>query len=177
MDALRFVVTGTALLVVCGCGDSRDPLAPTAPSSAVQPQSAARRVHTSGLFDAKVDFATVTLTPKGRNCLLQVDGTLIFTGTIQGTAPAHTSALEAASCAQVAANPPGTFPDVFKSEAVFDGTINGTPAHANLLYFGHVEVGGHITGGFIFSDGVSGILAVDAQVAVGGRYRGAVVVR
>jgi hypothetical protein len=183
MNALRFAVAGAALLIVSGCGDGRNALAPTAPSSAVQdrsaehPATAARRVQVSGHFDANVDFSTVTLTPKGRNCLLQVDGTLVFTGTIVGTATAHTSALEAASCADVATNPPGTFPDVFKSEAVFDGTVGGKTAHANLLYTGRVQVGGHIDGAFIFSNGVAGILAVDAQVAVGGKYRGAVVVR
>jgi hypothetical protein len=183
MNTLRFVATGAALLIVSGCADGRDASAPTAPSSAVKDRSAehsassSRRVQTSGKFDAHVFFPTVTLTPKGRNCLLQVDGELVFTGTIEGTAPAHTSALEAASCAEVAANPPGTFPDVFTSVAVFDGFVDGKKAHANLLYAGRVQVGGHIDAVFILSDGVAGILAVDAQVAVGGTYRGAVVVR
>jgi hypothetical protein len=183
MNTLRFAVAGTVLLLVCGCADGRDAIAPSAPSSAPRAQSAeraasaARQVQTSGHFDANVDFSTVTLTPRGRNCLLQIDGELVFTGTIEGTATAHTSALESASCAEVATNPPGTFTDVFKSEAVFHGTIDGAPADANLLYMGRVEVGGHITGRFVFSNGVAGRLDVEAQVAVGGTYQGAVVIR
>jgi hypothetical protein len=183
MNIVRFVFTGTALLIVCGCGDGRDALTPTTPAFTVQAQSAehstsaARQVQTSGHFDAMVDFATVTLTPRGRNCLLQVDGTLVFTGTIEGTATAHTSALESAPCADVATNPPGTFSDVFKSEALFVGTVDGTPARANLLYQGRVQQGGHIDARLLFSHGVAGSLVADAVVAVGGTYRGMVVVK
>jgi hypothetical protein len=183
MNILRLVLTGTAVLIVCGCGDGRDALGPTAPAFTVQSHlaelqaSAARQVQTSGHFDAIVDFSTVTLTPRGRNCLLQVDGKVVFTGTIEGTATAHTSALESASCADVATNPPGTFSDVFKSKAVFDGTVAGAPAHADLLYMGRVQVGGQIVGRLIFSNGVAGSLEVEAVVAVGGDYRGMVVVR
>jgi hypothetical protein len=183
MTTLRFIVAGTAVLIVCGCADGRDALAPTTPSlttqsrSAEHPATAARQVQTSGHFDANVDFSTVTLTPKGRNCLLEVDGTLVFTGTIEGTATAHTSALESASCAEVATNPPGTFSDVFKSKAVFVGTVDGTPARANLLYQGRVQPGGHIDARLLFSNGIAGSLVADAVVAVGGTYRGMVVVR
>jgi hypothetical protein len=130
----------------------------------------------SGHFDAIVDFSTVTLTPKGSNCLLQISGRLVFTGTIQGTANGRTSALEFGPCAEVAVNPPGTFEDVFKSVAVFDGTVNGIAAHANLLYMGRVQVGGAIVGRFVFSNGVAGELDVNSIVAVGGEYSGSVVV-
>jgi hypothetical protein len=77
----------------------------------------------------------------------------------------------------VAITPPGTYRDVFTSKEVFDGTVNGEPAHANLLYAGQTEVGGAIDAHLIFSNGVSGVLdAVGARVAVGGDYRGSVVV-
>ena len=182
MNVVRLVSTGIALLLVCGCGDVRDAATPTAPAFTAQSRVAessvaAGQVQTSGHFDAQVDFSTVTLTPKGSNCLLEVDGRLVFTGTIEGTAIGHTSALEFAPCSEVAVNPPGTFPDVFKSVAVFDGTVNGVPAHSNLLYMGRVAVGGHIDGRLIFSDGVAGKLDVSAVVAVGGEYSGALVVK
>ena len=181
MSTLRFVSTGLAALTLIACADGADGRAPTAPAAARAPAgtaspNAAQPVQTSGTFDAIVDFATVTLTPKGRNCLLTVKGHLIFHGTIDGTATGQTSALEFAPCSEVAVHPPGTFPDVFKSVAVFDGSIAGQPAHANLLYMGRVQIGGAIDGRFVFSNGVAGELKADAIVAVGGSYHGQLVV-
>lgn len=181
MPTLRFVSAGLVSLILIGCTDSRTSNVPSAPSATRSSATsaspnAAQPVETSGSFDAIVDFSTVTLTPKGRNCLLQVKGHLIFHGTIMGTANGQTSALEFAPCSEVAVNPPGTFPDEFKSVAVFDGRIAGQPAHANLLYMGRVQVGGTIDGRFVFSNGVAGELKADAIVAVGGTYRGQLVV-
>jgi hypothetical protein len=79
-------------------------------------------------------------------------------------------------CSEVATSPPGTFRDVFKSELRFEGTVDGEPARANVLYMGRVQSGGRIEGRLVFSKGVAGRLEVDAQVAVGGEYRGSVVV-
>ena len=183
MNILRVVSAGTAVLIIVGCGDGRDVLAPTASVAAQNPSadrapSLARQVQTSGHFDANVDFSTLTLTPRGVNCLLQVDGELVFTGTIEGTATGRTSALVFAPCAMVATTTPGTFRDVFKSELVFHGTVDGEPADANLLYLGGVEPpNGTIDGRLVFSNGVSGRLEATAVVAVGGEYRGSVVVK
>jgi len=182
MKIVRLVSMAAALLVASACGDSRGVFQPTTPSfggdrSPEPSTSAAQPTQTSGHFEAIVDFSTVTLTSKGGNCLLQISGRLVFSGTIEGTATGRTSALEFAPCEQVAVNPPGTFEDVFKSIAVFDGTVNGQPAHSNLLYMGRVQVGGAIAGRFVFSNGVDGVLDVHAIVAVGGDYRGLVVVR
>ena len=175
MTILRCASTVATLLVLAACAPDRDVLAPSpsAPSLAAQP---AGSVQSSGHFDALVDFSTVTLTPKGANCLLEVSGQLVFTGTIEGTATGRTSALEFAPCAEVATSPPGTFPDRFKSDAVFEGTVGGQPAKAHLYYMGRVAVGGHIDGRFVFSNGVAGELDVSATVAVGGEYSGRVVV-
>jgi hypothetical protein len=176
MRILRLVATGTALLFVGACADDRTILGPTAPALSLSAPSA-RQVQTSGHFDAIVDFSTLTLTPRGRNCLLQVNGQLVFTGTIEGTATGRTSALVFAPCADVATTPPGTFPDVFKSELVFEGTVDGEPARANVLYMGRVQPGGQIEGRLVLSNGVQGRLEVDAVVAVGGEYSGSVVIR
>jgi hypothetical protein len=183
MRILRLVATGTALLIVGGCADGRNILDPTAPAVSVQgqsserPASAARQIEASGHFDAIVDFSTLTLTPRGRNCLLRVNGQLVFTGTIEGVATGQTTALVFAPCADVATNPPGTFRDVFKSELEFEGTVAGEPARANVLYMGRVQPGGQIAGRLVLSKGVAGRLEVEAQVAVGGEYSGSVVVR
>lgn len=183
MKAVRFVATLTALVVASACGDGRNVLQPTAPSFTAQPQSAAvsssqaSPVQTSGHFDAIVDFSTITLTPKGQNCLLQVSGRLVFSGTIVGAATGQTSALEFAPCADVALHPPGTFPDVFHFDGLFDGTVGGQPARSNIRYMGRVQVGGAIAGRFVFSNGVAGEVDVDAVVAVGGTYDGSVVVK
>lgn len=180
MRIVRLGFSGMALLLISACDDGRDTLSPKVPSLTAPSLSASSAgsapVQTSGRFDAIVDFTTVTLTPKGSNCLLEVSGRLVFSGTIVGTANGRTGALEFGPCDQVAVNPPGTFEDVFKSVAVFDGTIDGQPAHANLLYMGRVQVGGTIAGRFVFSNGVSGELDVNSIVAVGGTYTGTLVV-
>ena len=181
MNTMRFASVGMALLVIGACANGRDALQATAPSiqgpTSERSLTAVAPVQTSGHFDAIVDFSTITLTPRGENCLLQVDGRLVFTGTIVGTANGHTSALEFAPCDQVALHPPGTFPDVFKSVATFEGTIAGQPAHSNLQYMGRVQVGGAIDGRLVFSNGVAGELDVNSIVAVGGTYSGSLVVK
>lgn len=152
---------------------------PTAPAFSIQDQvtaTAARRVQVSGSFDALVDFSTLVLTPRGGNCLLEVEGRLVFTGTIVGVATGRTSALVFATCEQVVSTPPGTYRDVFRSDLTFEGTVDGEPAQSRVLYQGGVEPGGQIDAHIIFSMGVAGVLDAEAIVAVGGEYRGSVVV-
>ncbi len=182
MSIAQRVAAATAVLIVGACADGRDTPGPTAPTLSTQDHSsdvttsAARQVEASGSFDALVDFSTVTLTPRGSNCLLEVEGRLVFTGTIQGVAAGKTSALIFATCAEVATTPPGTYRDVFKSELEFEGTVDGEPAQAEVLYLGGVEPGGQIDGRLVFSRGVAGVLDVQALVAVGGVYQGSLIV-
>jgi hypothetical protein len=182
MTSLRLLLAAAALLTIGACDDGGTILDPTASPrsthshSSQRSASAARRVETSGEFTALVDFSTLTLTPRGRNCLLRVNGQLVFSGTIEGTATGQTSALVFAPCSQVATTPPGTFRDVFKSELVFEGTVNGKAAEANLLYMGRVRPGGEIDGRLVFSRGIAGRLEAEAVVAVGGTYSGSVVI-
>lgn len=181
MRILRLVSGGIAVLIVGGC-DGRGVLGPSGSAASLTGSSPALatvgsgQVATSGLFDAIVDFSTLSLTPRGRNCLLQVKGQLVFHGTIEGVATGQTTALVFATCDEVASSPPGTDPDVFRSELVFEGTVAGQPATAHVLYQGRVQPGGHIDGRLIFSNGVAGELDAQAQVAVGGEYQGSVVV-
>jgi len=128
----------------------------------------------NGEFTANVDFTTLTLTPVGVNCLLKVDGYLDFTGSLEGVATGTTKALVFAPCDDVAVNPPGAFKDVFRSKLEFLGTVNGEPAAADLTYLGITEVGGQIKAKFLLSNGLKGVMKVDAIVAVGGSYRGVV---
>lgn len=182
MNILRLAAAGTALLIVGGCMDGQDTPGPTDPARSIEGRAAAvtassaRQVQVSGHFDAIVDFSTLTLTPRGSNCLLEVEGRLVFTGTIEGAATGKTGALVFAPCAEVATTPPGTYPDVFRSELVFEGTVDGEPASANVLYMGRVQPGGAIAGRLVFSNGVSGVLDAEAMVAVGGAYDGSVIV-
>lgn len=185
MHIVRRAIAGAVFIVAAGCGKDRTPTVPASRAPSAQradagaaAPAAAGQVQVAGHYDAVVDFSTLALTPIGSNCRLEVGGKLVFTGTIHGTAVGHTSALVFAPCAQVAVTPPGTYRDVYTSKAVFDGSVNGVAAHARLLYAGQTNVGGAIDAHLIFSDGVAGVLdAVDARVAVGGDYRGAVVVR
>ncbi|MDQ4080835.1 MAG: hypothetical protein M3125_08770, partial [Gemmatimonadota bacterium] len=119
MTILRSIAVGTALLIVGGCANGDDVLGPTARAaqdhSSDLPAFTASRVEATGAFAANVNFSTLRLTPRGNNCLLEVEGELVFTGTIQGAATGQTGALVFAPCEQAGNNPPGTFPDVFKS--------------------------------------------------------------
>ena len=184
MNTLRLIAGAASLLILGACADgARGTIAVTDPALSVQNDGSAAsangasRVTVSGHYDALVDFSTLTLTPKGNNCLLEVAGQLVFHGTIDGTATGRTGALVFAPCADVASSPPGTFGDTFTSELVFEGTVNGVPATADLRYVGGVQPGGAITARLIFSRGVSGSLETNnAVVAVGGDYAGKVVV-
>ena len=178
MRILRLVATGTAVLIVGGC-DGGQALAPASvdhAGAAARAAAASEQVDVSGPFDAIVDFSTLSLTPRGSNCLLQVNGRLVFHGDIDGVATGRTTALVFGTCEEVASTPPGTDPDVFRSEAEFTGPVDGVPAEAHVLYQGRVAPGGHIEGHLIFSNGVAGALDASAQVAVGGEYHGSVVV-
>lgn len=173
----RIALTGTAALLFCGCTDASRLVAPASPTALARAAVPARQVDAAGHFDALVDFSTLTLTPRGQNCLIDVRGELVFTGTLEGTADAHTTALVFATCEQVATTPPGTYPDVFKSEIAFEGTVDGEPVEATGWYMGRSEPGGGIDGRFVLHGDVRGELDVDARIAVGGEYRGSVVVR
>jgi hypothetical protein len=139
---------------------------------ATAPASAGGRLAAAGQFTATIDFSTLTLTPVGANCLLEVAGELQFTGTLDGLASASTRALVLAPCEDVAVNPPGTFKDTFRSRLEFAGTVDGTPAIADIAYHGITEVGGNIKALMVLSDGLKGVLKVEAIVAAGGSYEG-----
>lgn len=175
MKRARILLLGAASLIPLACADAA--LEPTAPE-ATRPSQAvmAGPTEVSGTYDAVVDFSTLTLTPRGRNCRLVVDGMLVFSGTVEGTATGTTTALIFAPCSEVATTPPGTYRDVFTSELRFVGTVDGEPAEADALYQGVTLVGGAIEGHVHFANGVAGVLDVDAIVAVGGSYDGALVV-
>ncbi len=133
--------------------------------------SAGDRILARGEFTATVDFSTLTLTPVDENCLLEVEGVIALTGTLDGIAPARTRALVLASCPEVAATPPGTFKDVFTSKLEFAGTVGGKPAVADINYRGVAKVGGDIRAVMAVSNGLVGVLRVDAVVAEGGLLR------
>ena len=176
MRMLRLVATGTAALLAVGCGHDTGFTDPSARAlSGSGPSLSARRVETSGSFDAIVDFSTLELTPTGRNCRLDVDGRLVFHGSIEGVGVGHTTALVFASCTDVIAAP-GTDPDVFHSDIEFTGTVGGEAVRAHVLYQGRSQPGGHIDGRLVFSNGAAGELSVSAQIAVGGVYDGSLVV-
>jgi hypothetical protein len=142
--------------------------------SAAPPLSAQSRLPASGSFTAAIDFATLSLTPVGANCLLTVDGVLSFSGTLNGEAAGTTEALVLAPCADVAASPPGTYQDVFRSELTFTGTVAGNPdsVEAHITYQGVTKVGGTIGGRMLLTGDLRGNLDVDALVAAGGSYQG-----
>ncbi len=131
----------------------------------------------SGEFKTTIFPDTLTLTPAGDKCLVEVKGLLEFTGTLVGVAPGKTRALVFADCDTVAGGlPQGIFfEDVFKSNSEFLGTVNGEPASADIIWKGFTETGGTIDKSvMILSNGAKGVLKVKASVGVGGSYTGVV---
>jgi hypothetical protein len=181
MKSPHLLASAAVVLVSIGCADGQGVTDATAPAVALEAGATESSnlmgpVEATGEYDAIVDFTTLTLTPRGRNCLLRVDGQLVFSGTIEGAATGTTTALVFATCSEVATTPPGTYPDVFKSELAFQGTIAGVPAEGDMMYQGRSQEGGRIEGRIIGSRGIAGVLEVDAQLAVGGSYSGSLVV-
>jgi hypothetical protein len=177
------VAVAVAVLFGSGCGDGRAVVDPGASETALRgslseaPALAGLPTPAAGEFQAEVDFGTLTYHSQGNHCIVQVEGSLSFTGTLVGDAPGMTTARIFASCEEVLANPPGTFPDVFRSELEFDGTVNGLPAQASMVYHGRAAAGGQIDARILLSDGLQGVLHADAQLAVGGSYTGFVIMR
>ncbi len=136
------------------------------------PAAAGGVVPAEGTFAVTIDFGTLTLAPVGANCALEVEGIVDFAGTLEGIARARTRALLLAPCDQVAVTPPGTFKDVFSSAMEFTGTANGEPALGDITYRGITKVGGDIDATMQLSSGMTGVLKVQAIVAVGGTYTG-----
>ena len=68
--------------------------------------------------------------------------------------------------------PPSAFNDVFTSKLEFAGTVDGAPTVADITYRGTTQVGGDIDALMIASNGLRGVLNVDAVVAIGGSYEG-----
>jgi hypothetical protein len=166
-------VLAMVTLVLCGGGPA------AAAGTASLPQTAqvapARHVDAAGEFTASVDFASLTTRDVGaRRCEFRVEGTLTFTGTVGGVASGTTTALIDAPCPEALANPPGTFRDVFRFEGDFAGTVAGVPATGDLRYAGVTRPGGSIDATIILrADRAKAQLhTVDAQVGVGGSYRG-----
>ncbi len=128
----------------------------------------------SGTFGATVDFESLLAEDvRGNKCEFTVDGTLTFSGTVEGTATGTTTAVIFAPCAEALALPPGSFFDVFRFEGEFTGAVDGTPASGELSYAGVTRVGGGIDATVILDAGTArAVLRADAQVAVGGTYTG-----
>jgi hypothetical protein len=173
MKAIRVLGIAACTLFGASCSDGVSVLRPTSPDASFNKSaSASTRAAASGDFTASVDFTTLILTPRGRNCLLEVDGQLSFTGTLEGVATGTTTALVFASCSDVIANPPGTFSDVFRSELEFAGTVNGAPAEGQMVYMGRAQPGGNINAKILLMGDAHAVLKADALVAVGGSYSG-----
>ena len=136
------------------------------------PASASKLIRAKGTFTVEIDFTTLTLTPVNENCLITVEGKIIFEGTLEGIANARTRALALASCDVVSTSPPGAYEDVFTSAFEFAGKVDGQPTVADFTYRGSTALGGEIDAILVPSNGLIGRLHVDAIVAVGGSYNG-----
>jgi hypothetical protein len=153
-------------------------LVPTTASAAAAPHgtgtSRGAAVHAAGGFEAAIDFASLQARDvRGHRCELTVNGTLTFSGTVEGTAGGITTAVVLAPCADALASPPGTYVDVFEFEGRFTGEVLGVRASGPLRYAGVTRVGGEIDALITLrGDDARAVLRADAQVALGGTYRG-----
>jgi hypothetical protein len=147
---------------------------PSGQSKAMRVESA-RQVHAAGSFTALVDFSTLAASDVARSkCAFQVEGTLAFTGTLDGVARGRTTALIDAPCSEALSNAPGTFRDLFRFDGDFAGTVDGAPTTGPLSYAGVTRPGGSIDAGIVLrgDSATAALRAIDARLAVGGRYRG-----
>ena len=127
-----------------------------------------------GDFVASVDFASLQVRDvRGDKCEFTVNGTLSFSGPVDGDAVGTTTAVIFAPCESALTSPPGTFFDVFRFEGAFTGEVLGEPTTGTLSYAGLTRVGGGIDATVILDgDDARAVLRADAQVAVGGTYSG-----
>lgn len=170
---MRRIVTIVVAVALC--------LVPTAAGASAAGE-VAMPMTVSGTFVTTLDPASLTATPRGSGCLVTAEGVLAFTGDLTGSADAVTEALVRSSCDQVVVNPPGAFPDVFRSDLVLTGTLDGQAVTLAGRWVGTTAEGGAIDSVLVVrgetADGqpVHGALQVDAQVGVGGTWQGRVVV-
>jgi len=126
-----------------------------------------------GFFYAIPTIFPFTYTPVGNNCLVEVTGYLQFFGTLSGIAPGTTRALVFAPCELVVDSAPGDYADVFMSKLEYEGTVDGdTVTTANITYQGITAEGGDIIAKMILSNGLKGVLKVEARVLDIGYYNG-----
>lgn len=136
------------------------------------PALAHERMSANGNFTVVLDFATLTLTPQGHKCQLAAQNKLIFSGSLDGEASGSITVLVAATCEQVATNPPGTFADRFESQLLFSGTLDGAPLSSQMVYKGTSAAGGTVAGKLKLSGDIHGNLEVTAVAGQGGTYVG-----
>jgi len=143
--------------------------------------ASAQRVDAGGSFEALVFFDTLVPRPVGNSkCEFRVQGRLIFVGTLNGVAQGTTAALIDATCAEALdPNNLGAFRDVFRFEGTFSGEVAGVDATGNLTYSGVTRRGGSIDANIkLRADGAQATLpTVNAQLGVGGTYRGVAVTK
>jgi hypothetical protein len=142
--------------------------------------ASAGQVDAAGAYTAVIDFTSLVTRDVGKSkCEFRVDGTLTFTGTLEGVASGTTTALIDAPCPEALSNPPGTFSDVFRSESDFAGTVDGVPVTGDLSYAGVTRPGGSIDANIRLraDQATAELRTVDAQIGVGGMYRGVAVTK
>lgn len=161
----RAALAGLAAILLAGAG----PAAAHSPSAGGQGAQPA-----AGTFVAEVDFATLEARDvRGNKCEFTVNGTLVLTGTLDGSAVGTTTAVIFAPCADALANPPGTYLDIFRFEGDFSGDVLGEAVTGPFSYAGVTRVGGDIDATMVLDgDAARAVLRADAQVAVGGTYSG-----
>lgn len=148
------------------------PATASTPTTSVAEHRGARPA--DGAIVASVDFSSLEARDvRGNKCEFTVDGTLSFSGTIDGDAVGATTAVIFAPCAEALASPPGTSFDTFRFDGDFTGEVLGEPTTGTLRYSGITRVGGHIDATVILrGDQARAVARADAQVAVGGTYSG-----
>jgi hypothetical protein len=188
MKATRLVGAATTAVLFGfggGCTDGGTVLEPAAPAASVQsppPQGPAPRgnprILASGVFVSVPDFVNATLTPQGNHCIVEIGGELTFFGTLEGGATGTSTVRVFAACSEVEL--PGALEavlNVFRSEGVFDGTVDGEQVRADFVYQGRAEEGGRVQARFHFSGGLQGVLHVEGEAGRGGTYEGFVIRR
>jgi len=168
----RVLAAGAAAVVLTSTAAVAQAAPPSEKAQATR-AGAPAAARASGDFTLAIAFPDAELRPVGRSaCKLTVPVTIAFTGTLAGAADGSTVAVILASCNQVVAAPPGTFPDVFRFEGDFVGTVHGTAASGALNYAGVTSAGGAITAAITLAGDATAVLRAQAVVGGSGTYRG-----
>ena len=124
----------------------------------------------SGTF--QVVGATVTsVQPVDNICIIELDATFAFLGTLGGSFTASFKIIHRGSCAQPA-------PEIFEAQGTYTGSVTAASGTFDFNFEGSIDAQGNAEGKLVILRGTGGLanlhgmLTLTGQAGVGGTYSG-----